>query len=365
MPVGQPVHVRIQIFDEDLEFDDEADLKVGDGNSINLEVDPVNGLWTGDVASPQNCSRPNLNLGGSNANVCWQMGVDTDDDGLPDSWERFGVDTDNDRLTDIDLLSLGANPFRKDVFVEADYLQAATHTHAPTKDAIERIVTAFANAPVSNPDGTTGVQLHVDVGPLFGAGTRFTVTGAGGVVGTYGDLGGGNGIAEAGNELIDDFGFGKGPGGTKVEDLTAGNFDPLRDLVFRYAIFGHQTNARFAVNDCTSGVSNTDRRVFLVTLGGVHPDGKPCWGTDLNGFSVGFGFQQAGTFMHELGHSLGLNHGGRDKINDKPNYLSVMNYTFQGCGVPQSIAGLLPGGCDYSRLVLGQVLPTLDETRPR
>jgi hypothetical protein len=88
------------------------------------------------------------------------IGFDTDYDGLLDSWEKFGVDTDNDGLIDIDLLSLGASPFRKDIFVEADYLQATTHTHAPTKDAIARIVTAFANAPVSNPDGTTGVQLH-------------------------------------------------------------------------------------------------------------------------------------------------------------------------------------------------------------
>jgi len=359
--VGQPVHVRIQIFDSDLISDDEADLKVGDGNAINLEVNPLTGLWTGDIASPQNCSRPNLNLGGANANVCWQLGFDTDDDGLLDSWEKFGVDTDNDGLIDLDLLSLGANPLRKDLFVEADYLQAATHTHAPTKDAVERMVTAFANAPVPNPDGTTGVQLHVDVGPLYGSGGRFAVTGPNGVVGTYGDLGGGNGIAEAGNEIIDNFGFGKGPG-TKVEDLKAANFSSLREPIFRYAIFGHQTNGRVAENDCTSGETNTTRREFLVTLGGVKPNGKPCWGTDLNGFSVGFNFEQAGTFMHELGHSLGLNHGGRDKINDKPNYLSVMNYTFQSCDVPRSTAGQLPGGCDYSRLVLGQLLPTLDET---
>ena len=359
VPVGQAVHVRIQIFDEDLVFDDEADLKVGDGNAIDLDVNPITGLWTGDVASPQNCSRPNLNLGGNNANVCWQLGFDTDDDGLLDAWEKFGVDTDNDGLIDIDLLSLGANPFRKDLFVEADYLQAATHTHAPTKDAIDRIVTAFANAPVSNPDGTTGVQLHVDVGPLYGAGARFLVTGPTGAVGTYGDLGGGNGIAEAGNEIIDDFGFGKGPG-TSVQDLKAANFSTLREPVFRYAIFGHQTNGRVASNDCTTGETNPTRREFLVTLGGVKPDGTPCWGTDLNGFSVGFNFQQSGTFMHELGHTLGLKHGGHDNINDKPNYLSVMNYVFQACDVPRS-AGLLPGGCDYSRLVLGKLLPTLDE----
>ena len=39
--------------------------------------------------------------------------------------------------------------------------------------------------------------------------------------------------------------------------------------------------------------------------------------------------QQAGTFMHELGHSLGLGHGGDDGINNKPNYFSVMSYTWQ------------------------------------
>lgn len=39
--------------------------------------------------------------------------------------------------------------------------------------------------------------------------------------------------------------------------------------------------------------------------------------------------QQSGTFMHELGHSLGLTHGGNDHGHYKPNYLSVMNYAFQ------------------------------------
>ena len=33
--------------------------------------------------------------------------------------------------------------------------------------------------------------------------------------------------------------------------------------------------------------------------------------------------------MHELGHNLGLKHGGSDHLNCKPNYLSVMNYAFQ------------------------------------
>src|SRR5262245_21038799 len=38
-------------------------------------------------------------------------------------------------------------------------------------------------------------------------------------------------------------------------------------------------------------------------------------------------------FMHELGHNLGLHHGGDEAKNDKPNYLSVMNYRYGLTGV--------------------------------
>ena len=58
---------------------------------------------------------------------------------------------------------------------------------------------------------------------------------------------------------------------------------------------------------------------FLVTLG--------TWGSrDTAG-------AETGTFIHELGHNLGLNHGGPDYVNYKPNYLSIMNYWFQISGV--------------------------------
>ena len=101
----------------------------------------------------------------------------------------------------------------------------------------------------------------------------------------------------------------------------------------------------------------------MVTLGGVDSDNDPCCGRP-QGHSVGTILQQAGTLMHELGHALGLLHGGEEDVNNKPNYLSVMNYSFQACGVPTS-AGLLPGICDYSRLVQGALLPPLDENEPR
>src|SRR5215472_5217938 len=79
---------------------------------------------------------------------------------------------------------------------------------------------------------------------------------------------------------------------------------------------------------------------------------------------LGTALQQAGTLMHEAGHTLTLTHGGTYyndlnnpsvpsyELNCKPNFLSVMSYLFQVRGFPD-------GGIDYS----GQTLAQLDETK--
>ena len=79
---------------------------------------------------------------------------------------------------------------------------------------------------------------------------------------------------------------------------------------------------------------------------------------------LGTALQQAGTLMHEAGHTLTLTHGGAYyndpnnpsvptyELNCKPNFLSVMSYLFQVRGFPD-------GGIDYS----GQTLAPLDETQ--
>jgi hypothetical protein len=56
-------------------------------------------------------------------------------------------------------------------------------------------------------------------------------------------------------------------------------------------------------------------------------------GDGLGDRTVGSIQQQAGTLMHEFGHNLNLGHGGGDGINFKPNYLSIMNYSFQTRGI--------------------------------
>jgi hypothetical protein len=71
-------------------------------------------------------------------------------------------------------------------------------------------------------------------------------------------------------------------------------------------------------------------------------------------------FIDGGDFMHELGHNLGLHHGGDVDANYKPNYLSVMNYAFQ-TGIPYAKT---PGSTDLAGFRLDysdQALPTLDE----
>ena len=77
----------------------------------------------------------------------------------------------------------------------------------------------------------------------------------------------------------------------------------------------------------TSGYSDIGGADSTITLGG--------WGADGQTVPV-----QAGTFMHELGHTLALTHGGlyfdtpgssvgTIGPNCKPNFQSVMNYLFQ------------------------------------
>ena len=53
-----------------------------------------------------------------------------------------------------------ASPSHKDIFVEINYMQF----HKPDPVAMNNVVAAFANAPVSNPDSTNGIRLHLQSG---------------------------------------------------------------------------------------------------------------------------------------------------------------------------------------------------------
>lgn len=121
---------------------------------------------------------------------------DNDGDGLCDHWETDEIDVDDDGTVDLALHEppYDADPNRKDIFVEIDYMDCEeggcqsgdTHDHEPDPDALRAVRQSFADASVENPDGTTGITLHTmqdealrEVTPLRFHGARTQVSPAG------------------------------------------------------------------------------------------------------------------------------------------------------------------------------------------
>ena len=148
-----------------------------------------------------------------------------------------------------------------------------------------------------------------------------------------------------------------GPSSATFTDLKAKYFHPTSNHPWHYTIVGFvidSSQAELGNSSCDGllGVSELPGFDFELAFGARYIIG------------LGFGPPQnvvGGIFMHELGHNLGLQHGGDEDRNWKPNYLSVMNYRFQ-FGIPQAatLDSTVPSGnyrVDYSPAAL----PTLDE----
>jgi hypothetical protein len=262
---------------------------------------------------------------------------DSDGDGLPDDWEMNGLDLDRDGTIDLDLPAMGADPQHKDIFIEID----AMTNHRLQQAAIDEVVNAFRFAPVSNPDGIDGIALHVDNGPTSimnpHTGERW-------------------GIHSRGTTTIPHenvLGIGLGDvlySWSEFDQIKQFHFEQARRRVFHYVVSGHQYGHPF--NDSTGlsrGIGASD---FIVTLGPLCAPPGDCSGTVE---------QQAGTFMHELGHNLGLLHGGEDPVNHKPNYLSIMNYSFQLTGLLVQRDLVRLNIFDYSRFGASAALTPLNE----
>ncbi len=274
---------------------------------------------------------------------------DTDGDGLWDDWEQAGVDTNGDGVVDFDLPGQGADSMHKDIFVEIDWMDCTitgsdcaagdTHNHQPKAAAIAAVVQAFADAPVTNPDGADGISLHVDVS---------------------------NSIRHQNFLRIPNACF-TGTAGTEFDAVKAdpANFGPdnPRRFAYHYNLWTHRQTS----GDCgSSGCAELPGNDFQVSLGAWNLGSGDLDGDGLADAMVGTIMQQAGTFMHEFGHNLRLQHGGGDWTNFKPNYLSVMNYAFQVGGLPPNDpdgAGPLTARIDYSTALLPTLVETnLDET---
>ncbi len=304
-----------------------------------------------DVSLTEGCDDGNLDEGDGCSSVCLPeactTGVDTDADGLDDCFEtatghfvdqtHTGTsplfwDTDGDGLSDgdellgtstgLDLAALGALALRADIFVEADWMEddadCATHSHQITAQAEAMAVQMFANAPRVNPDGSTGIALHID----YGQGGKWT---------------GGN---KAGNvtEFPPDI-------GADLANVKAVNFDASRLGYFHYALMMH------SLGPSAGGIGELTGDDYIVASGGCDVCYK-CQGTNIPGHLP------IEAFCHELGHNLGLNHGGDSGCNGKPNYPSIMNYRHAYFGIDVDCDDVPDGALDYAR---GDRVP-LDES---
>lgn len=231
--------------------------------------------------------------------------ADTDGDGMKDGDETLGT------LNGLNLPLLGASPTHKDLAMEFDWFDdsagCGAHSHKPTAAMISAVSTAYANSPMTNPDGTTGVHLIAD----YGQGAPFT---------------GGTVVADA-DGLINVTFDGSGFGGAEFLNIKSANFTANRNGYFHYVLMPHSYNG-----SGSSGVAELPGDDTIVSL--------QCYISTSN---------VANTIVHEMGHNLNLRHGGTDDVNYKPNYNSVMNYLYQFGGVDTDCNVSPNGLLDYSR----------------
>src|SRR5262245_30408725 len=228
---------------------------------------------------------------------------------------------------------------------------AAGHSHAPADTAIQMVVDAFRKH---------GVALHID--PQHNAIPEHQVV----VLDVPGSPFTSMDPNCAGSDAV------------SFTALKSQYFHPRWDLGWHYAIFCHfhTTDSQSHANNCPAdpltgakpdptsvGFAALPGRDFVVAMANL----EGCW-TDLEtGLPLpcpsAYDPMVAATFMHELGHNLGLQHGGDESVNQKPNYVSVMNYLYAGNPLPIiTYSTSTPSGYSFRIDYSDEKLPDLVET---
>ena len=323
---------------------------------------------------------------------------DSDGDGLLDVWEESATTlTDPNGVALPNLNAMGADPARRDVFIELGYMQTGNttyggvpklaHSHLPGHEALKLMGDAFDRQ---------GIRVHFDVGDTYPSGDAdpYVIRGAGLARGgeainesvtvctrgatnppwvcqfsAYpGTVGWKSGFRFLRDEVLSITPEPPSPlpAGVEREDYCdvpgytcVRRFDQNRQDIFHYALFAHALGlpksefpclngatpvAGDADGACTGGLAeNPEFRIPRTNTGiGDFPGGDTLITlggfSDVDGLPLGTPFMQASTLMHEVGHNFERRHGGEAlQPNCKPTYLSVMNYLYQ-------LRGLLDDG---------------------
>ena len=288
-----------------------------------------------------------LSGGGACVGTEW---LDSDGDGLSDAAEAQGyIDVNANGIYDagIDIPLTGADPNKPDVFLHYDYTTASDHNHNPPAQAIQWIVDAFA---------AHGINLHIDPqhnAICENAGDAACITaGTGAHVVTL--------TASPDPACV---------GTSAVSHAQMRAAVPYLNLIkpaYHYMIFGHYVGCPGDNSGLCANCPNDPTVPACGTAAAGKPTGENFGISEVIGDDSIVAMQPwadigvtprteswAGLAMHEFGHNLGLLHGGSTDSgasacnNNKPNYVSVMSYSFytQGIQVAATPGSTVPQTC--------------------
>jgi hypothetical protein len=217
--------------------------------------------------------------------------TDGDGDGIPDSAEVEGG-----RFAGMDLHAMGARTQQKDLFIEVDHMDSTDPGLIPAKEALDKLVSVFA---------AHSIHIHVD------AGTKFSATFAPSLY----NLGQGNPLVPYAKNIA----MGAKSGfASNFYAYKAAHMRLARSPLFHYCLFASSVTPDGSASN--GGMGEMPGNDFMLTFSGWQLSTATA---EARNMRVNY---QASTLMHELGHNLGLDHGGNVSTNYKPNYVSVMNY---------------------------------------
>jgi hypothetical protein len=255
--------------------------------------------------------------------------LDSDGDGFPDHDETYGVDTDCDGRVDIYLNQptggggwhdVPPDPTKPDLYVEADWMDCNLPRNGQSVPSCDPIVDASGN-----PDRRTfepNWLAFEDVVEAFAAHDIILHIMPGEAIPVIGKFVGNNNYA-----LPDDKDEGS-QNAQLVYDLYFGT--PSDRIVQSWRAY-KKAHARYAMFNYSPPGPGGHGNAFDQPSGafrvGWHPDfvrDENFWQEIVTPYQ--HQRELATIFMHELGHALGLGHGGQDPNYQKPNQFSVMTY---------------------------------------
>lgn len=227
---------------------------------------------------------------------------DEDKDGIPDANEVAGS-----TFIGMPLYEWGARKNQKDIFIHIDYMAGWERNEGlnPRRDSLEKISNVF---------NKNGYTVHFDVGEKYGI-NKFNLSNISHEVPfvKYTDIN-----PKAVSTLAT-------PGAVSILKYKY-KYMPINRLrLFHYVLFANNLSSSGKNLKGVNGVAEVPGNDVLIILGekGIN---------EVNDiFKKNF---IASTLFHELGHNLGLYHGGKVDVNNKPNFFSSMNYMYAYKGLP-------------------------------